>query len=66
MLSRMGLPSSSTPRVPTPQKNKNPLVKETPRAAPKAKPIGKAQPFLGAPAVMTHAFAGMSPDQATY
>ncbi|KAF8755363.1 hypothetical protein RHS01_05227 [Rhizoctonia solani] len=25
-------------------------VEETPRAAPKAKPIGKAQPFLGAPA----------------
>ncbi|QRW21158.1 Retrotransposable element Tf2 protein [Rhizoctonia solani] len=34
----------------TPEEQKPPAVKETPRAAPKAKPIGKAQPFLGAPA----------------
>ncbi|KAF8703952.1 hypothetical protein RHS03_06141, partial [Rhizoctonia solani] len=34
----------------TPEDQKPPAVKETPRAAPKAKPIGKAQPFLGAPA----------------
>ncbi|KAF8757543.1 Retrotransposon gag protein [Rhizoctonia solani] len=50
MLSRMGLPNSSSPGVPIPQKIETPAVKETPRAAPKAKPIGKAQPFLGAPA----------------
>ncbi|GAB1520575.1 hypothetical protein RhiTH_003654 [Rhizoctonia solani] len=34
----------------TPEDQKPPAVEETPRAAPKAKPIGKAQPFLGAPA----------------
>ncbi|KAF8748554.1 hypothetical protein RHS01_10770 [Rhizoctonia solani] len=34
----------------TPEEQKPPAVEETPRAAPKAKPIGKAQPFLGAPA----------------
>ncbi|QRW20566.1 hypothetical protein RhiXN_05555 [Rhizoctonia solani] len=34
----------------TPEEPKPPAVKETPRAAPKAEPIGKAQPFLGAPA----------------
>ncbi|KAF8700017.1 hypothetical protein RHS03_06926, partial [Rhizoctonia solani] len=34
----------------TPEEQKPPAVKETPRAAPKAKPVGKAQPFLGAPA----------------
>ncbi|KAF8751544.1 hypothetical protein RHS01_08513 [Rhizoctonia solani] len=34
----------------TPEDRKPPAVKETPRAAPKAKPIGKAQPSLGAPA----------------
>ncbi|QRW26685.1 Retrotransposon-derived protein PEG10 [Rhizoctonia solani] len=34
----------------TPEEQKPPAVKETPRAAPKAKPIVKAQPFFGAPA----------------
>ncbi|KAF8750037.1 hypothetical protein RHS01_09618 [Rhizoctonia solani] len=34
----------------TPKEQKPPVVKETPRAAPKAKPIGKAVPFLGGPA----------------
>ncbi|KAF8697750.1 hypothetical protein RHS03_07703, partial [Rhizoctonia solani] len=34
----------------TPEDQKPPTVEETPRATPKAKPIGKAQPFLGAPA----------------
>ncbi|QRW26423.1 Retrotransposon-derived protein PEG10 [Rhizoctonia solani] len=34
----------------TPEERKPPAVEETPRAAPKAEPIGKAQPFLGAPA----------------
>ncbi|QRW22923.1 Retrotransposon gag protein [Rhizoctonia solani] len=34
----------------TPEEQKPPAVEETPRAAPKAKPFGKAQPFLGAPA----------------
>ncbi|KAF8698587.1 Retrotransposon gag protein, partial [Rhizoctonia solani] len=34
----------------TPEDQKPPAVKEIPWAAPKAKPIGKAQPFLGAPA----------------
>ncbi|KAF8667211.1 Retrotransposon gag protein [Rhizoctonia solani] len=34
----------------TPEEQKPPAVEETPRAVPKAKPIGKAQPFLGAPA----------------
>ncbi|KAF8738431.1 hypothetical protein RHS02_05845, partial [Rhizoctonia solani] len=34
----------------TPEEQKPPAVEETPRAAPKAKPLGKAQPFLGAPA----------------
>ncbi|QRW26438.1 Retrotransposable element Tf2 protein [Rhizoctonia solani] len=34
----------------TPEEQKPPAVEETPRAAPKAEPIGKAQPFLGAPA----------------
>ncbi|QRW24746.1 Retrotransposon-derived protein PEG10 [Rhizoctonia solani] len=34
----------------TPEEQKPPAVKETPRAAPKAEPVGKAQPFLGAPA----------------
>ncbi|QRW26794.1 hypothetical protein RhiXN_01389 [Rhizoctonia solani] len=34
----------------TPEEQKPPAVKETPRAAPKAKPIGKALPFLGGPA----------------
>ncbi|KAF8716633.1 hypothetical protein RHS02_09871, partial [Rhizoctonia solani] len=34
----------------TPEEQKPPTVEETPWAAPKAKPIGKAQPFLGAPA----------------
>ncbi|KAF8752080.1 hypothetical protein RHS01_08077 [Rhizoctonia solani] len=31
----------------TPEEQKPPAVEETPRAAPKAEPIGKAQPFLG-------------------
>ncbi|KAF8750492.1 Retrotransposon gag protein [Rhizoctonia solani] len=34
----------------TPENQKPPAVKETPRAAPKVEPIGKTQPFLGAPA----------------
>ncbi|QRW17316.1 Retrotransposon-derived protein PEG10 [Rhizoctonia solani] len=34
----------------TPEDQKPPAVKETPRATPKAMPIGKAQPTLGAPA----------------
>ncbi|QRW23148.1 Retrotransposon-derived protein PEG10 [Rhizoctonia solani] len=34
----------------TPEEQKPPTVKETPRAVPKVKPIGKTQPFLGAPA----------------
>ncbi|GAB1527626.1 hypothetical protein RhiTH_010802 [Rhizoctonia solani] len=34
----------------TPEDQKTPVVEETPRAAPKAKPLGKAQPFLRAPA----------------
>ncbi|QRW25042.1 Retrotransposon-derived protein PEG10 [Rhizoctonia solani] len=34
----------------TPEDQKPPAVEETPWAAPKAKPIGKALPFLGAPA----------------
>ncbi|GAB1522244.1 hypothetical protein RhiTH_005358 [Rhizoctonia solani] len=34
----------------TPEEQKTPAVEETPRAMPKAKPVGKAQPFLGAPA----------------
>ncbi|KAF8672511.1 Retrotransposon gag protein [Rhizoctonia solani] len=34
----------------TPEEQKTPAVKETPRAAPKVKPIGKTQPFLEAPA----------------
>ncbi|GAB1528496.1 hypothetical protein RhiTH_011690 [Rhizoctonia solani] len=34
----------------TPEEQKPPAIKETPRAAPKVEPIGKAQPFLGAPA----------------
>ncbi|KAF8749058.1 hypothetical protein RHS01_10430 [Rhizoctonia solani] len=50
MLSRMGLPSSNTPGSTYPRRTKTPAVEETPRAAPKAKPTGKAQPFLGAPA----------------
>ncbi|KAF8699970.1 hypothetical protein RHS03_06698, partial [Rhizoctonia solani] len=33
----------------TPEEQKPPAVKETPRDASTAKPIGKAQPFLGAP-----------------
>ncbi|KAF8752634.1 hypothetical protein RHS01_07533 [Rhizoctonia solani] len=50
MLSRMGLPNSSPQGPHTPEDQKPPAVKETPRAAPKVKPIGKTQPFLGAPA----------------
>ncbi|GAB1527800.1 hypothetical protein RhiTH_010988 [Rhizoctonia solani] len=34
----------------TPEEQKPPAVKETPQAMPKAKPIGKAQPYLGPPA----------------
>ncbi|KAF8747066.1 hypothetical protein RHS01_11315 [Rhizoctonia solani] len=34
----------------TPEDQKPPTVEETPWAAPKAKPTGKALPFLGAPA----------------
>ncbi|KAF8748843.1 hypothetical protein RHS01_10555 [Rhizoctonia solani] len=34
----------------TPEDQKPPTAKETPQAAPKAKPIGKAQPFIGDPA----------------
>ncbi|KAF8751601.1 hypothetical protein RHS01_08304 [Rhizoctonia solani] len=34
----------------TPEDQKPPAVEETPRAAPKAEPLGKAQPFLGGPA----------------
>ncbi|QRW23611.1 Retrotransposable element Tf2 protein [Rhizoctonia solani] len=46
-----GLAQLQLPRGPnTPEDQKPPAVEETPRAAPKAKPIGKAQPFLGAPA----------------
>ncbi|QRW15597.1 Retrotransposon gag protein [Rhizoctonia solani] len=46
-----GLAQLQSARGPhTPEEQKPPAVKETPRAAPKAKPIGKAQPFLGAPA----------------
>ncbi|GAB1525895.1 hypothetical protein RhiTH_009061 [Rhizoctonia solani] len=45
-----GLAQLQSARGPhTPEEQKPPAVKETPRAAPKAKPIGKAQPFLGAP-----------------
>ncbi|GAB1526629.1 hypothetical protein RhiTH_009798 [Rhizoctonia solani] len=43
-----GLAQLQSARGPhTPEEQKPPAVKETPRAAPKAKPIGKAQPFLG-------------------
>ncbi|KAF8686539.1 Retrotransposon gag protein [Rhizoctonia solani] len=46
-----GLAQLQLPQGPhTPEDQKPPAVEETPRAAPKAKPIGKAQPFLGAPA----------------
>ncbi|GAB1527740.1 hypothetical protein RhiTH_010928 [Rhizoctonia solani] len=46
-----GLARLQLPRGPhTPKEQKPPAVEETPRAAPKAKPLGKAQPFLGAPA----------------
>ncbi|GAB1518078.1 hypothetical protein RhiTH_001137 [Rhizoctonia solani] len=46
-----GLAQLQQPRGPhTPEEQKPPAVEETPRATPKAKPIGKAQPFLGAPA----------------
>ncbi|QRW18714.1 Retrotransposable element Tf2 protein [Rhizoctonia solani] len=46
-----GLAQLQLPQGPhTPEDQKPPAVKETPQAAPKAKPIGKAQPFLGAPA----------------
>ncbi|GAB1527738.1 hypothetical protein RhiTH_010926 [Rhizoctonia solani] len=46
-----GLAQLQSARGPhTPEEQKPPAVKETPRAAPKAKPVGKAQPFLGAPA----------------
>ncbi|KAF8755434.1 hypothetical protein RHS01_05304 [Rhizoctonia solani] len=46
-----GLARLQLPRGPhTPEEQKPPAVEETPRAAPKAKPLGKAQPFLGAPA----------------
>ncbi|QRW18769.1 Transposon Ty3-G Gag-Pol polyprotein [Rhizoctonia solani] len=46
-----GLAQLQLPRGPhTPEDQKPPAVEETPRAAPKAEPIGKAQPFLGAPA----------------
>ncbi|KAF8750799.1 hypothetical protein RHS01_09192 [Rhizoctonia solani] len=34
----------------TPEEQKPPAVKETPRAAPKVEPFGKTQPSLGAPA----------------
>ncbi|KAF8755015.1 Retrotransposon gag protein [Rhizoctonia solani] len=49
MLSRMGLPSSNLPGPHTPEEQKPPRSRK-PRAAPKAKPVGKAQPFLGGPA----------------
>ncbi|GAB1525928.1 hypothetical protein RhiTH_009094 [Rhizoctonia solani] len=46
-----GLAQLQLPQGPhTPEDQKPPAVKETPQAVPKAKPIGKAQPFLGAPA----------------
>ncbi|QRW24058.1 Transposon Ty3-G Gag-Pol polyprotein [Rhizoctonia solani] len=46
-----GLAQLQSARGPhTPEEQKPPTVEETPRAAPKTEPIGKAQPFLGAPA----------------
>ncbi|QRW17773.1 Retrotransposable element Tf2 protein [Rhizoctonia solani] len=46
-----GLAQLQLPQGPhTPEDQKPPAVKETPRAVPKVKPIGKTQPFLGAPA----------------
>ncbi|KAF8759545.1 Retrotransposon gag protein [Rhizoctonia solani] len=45
-----GLAQLQHTRGPHTLKIKPPAVEETPRAAPKAKPLGKAQPFLGGPA----------------
>ncbi|KAF8751774.1 zinc ion binding [Rhizoctonia solani] len=47
---RWACPAPALPGSPHPEEQKPPAVEETPRAAPKAKPTGKAQPFLGAPA----------------
>ncbi|KAF8750517.1 hypothetical protein RHS01_09317 [Rhizoctonia solani] len=43
-------PAPALPGSPHPRRTKTPAVEETPRAAPKVEPIGKTQPFLGAPA----------------
>ncbi|KAF8759681.1 hypothetical protein RHS01_01538 [Rhizoctonia solani] len=48
MLSRWACPTPASPGPPHPEEQKPPAVEETPRAAPKAEPLGKAQPFLGA------------------